>query len=97
MPDETAPGNSPKELQLELDRSRESSARLLDSFARKIGGNRAVRKTASSVNRAAHYVHAHSAKDVAIEIERFVRRRPGYSIAAAVVAGFLVGRALRSR
>lgn len=97
MPDETAPAHSPQDLQSELDQSRESAARLLDNFARKIGGNYAVRKTAHSVNRAAHYVQEHSMKDVAAELERLVRQRPAYSIAAALLAGFLVGRALRSR
>jgi ElaB/YqjD/DUF883 family membrane-anchored ribosome-binding protein len=97
MPDETVPAHSPQELQSELDRSRESSARLLDNLARKVGGNRAVRSAATGVNRAAHYVQVHSARDVASEIEQLVRRRPGYSIAVAVAAGFLVGRALQSR
>jgi ElaB/YqjD/DUF883 family membrane-anchored ribosome-binding protein len=97
MPDETAPAQSPQDLQSELDQSRESAARLLENLARKIGANRAVRNAASGVNRAAQYVQHHSVKDLAAGMERLVRLRPAYSIAAAVVAGFLVGRALRSR
>jgi ElaB/YqjD/DUF883 family membrane-anchored ribosome-binding protein len=97
MTDETAPAESPQDLQSELDKSRESAARLLENLARKIGANRAVRKTANGVNRAAQYVQHHSVKDLAAGMERLVRRRPVYSIAAAVIAGILVGRALRSR
>jgi ElaB/YqjD/DUF883 family membrane-anchored ribosome-binding protein len=97
MPDETAPAKSPQDLQSELHQSRESAARLLENLDRKIGANRAVRNAANTMNRAAHYVQVHSARDMAAGMERLVRQRPAYSIAAAVVAGFLVGRALRSR
>ncbi|PWT85975.1 MAG: hypothetical protein C5B56_13180 [Proteobacteria bacterium] len=88
---------SAQDLQVELEKSRESAARLLETLAQKIGGTRAVRTAASSVQRAAHYVQAHSMKDVATEIDHAVRWRPAVSIAVAVVAGFLVGRAIRSR
>lgn len=94
--DETLSAHNARELQ-EVERSRESAARLLDSLAQKLGGSHAVRSAASGVQRAAHYVQAHSVKDVATGIERAARRRPGAAIAIAVVAGFLVGRALRSR
>lgn len=94
--DETISAHNARELQ-EVEKSRESAARLLDSLAQKVGANRAVRSAASGVQRAAHYVQAHSVKDVASGIERAVRRRPAAAIAAAVIAGFLVGRALRSR
>jgi ElaB/YqjD/DUF883 family membrane-anchored ribosome-binding protein len=98
MADESAAAQSPQELQSELDQSRESAARLMESLARKLGATtKTVRKASGGVHRAAHYVQVHSAKDMAAELERLVRRRPAYSIAAAVVAGFLVGRALRSR
>jgi ElaB/YqjD/DUF883 family membrane-anchored ribosome-binding protein len=85
------------ELQAEAEKSRESAARLLDSFARKVGGSRVVRSAASEVERAAHYVRAYPVKDVVAGIDRAVRGRPGSAIAIAAVAGFLVGRALRSR
>jgi len=82
-------------LQAELDRSRESSIRLLDNLAAKIGANRAVQSAAGSVHRAAHYVQAHSVKEMATGMEQVVRRRPAYSIAAAVIAGYLLGCVLR--
>ncbi len=85
------------ELRAEAEKSRESAARLLETFAEKIGANRAVRNAASGVQRAAHYVQAHSVRDVAAGLERAVRRNPAVSIAIAVAAGFLAGRALRSR
>jgi ElaB/YqjD/DUF883 family membrane-anchored ribosome-binding protein len=95
--DETLSAHNARELLAEVERSRESAARLLDTFAQRVGGSRAVRTAASGVQRAAHYVQAHSAKDVAIGIERAVRSRPVSAMAIAVVAGFLAGRALRSR
>lgn len=86
-----------QDLLAEVEKSRESAARLLDSLAHKVGANRTVRRAATEVQRAARYVQAHSVKDVATEIERAVRSRPASAIAVAVVAGFFVGRALRSR
>ncbi len=97
MPEDAAPAQSPQELESELNKSRESAARLLDNLARKIGASRAVHNAAGGLHRAAHYVHGYSAKDVVTGIERLMRRRPGYSIALAVVAGFVIGRAIRSR
>jgi len=96
LADETISAHNARELQ-EVEKSRESAARLLESLAERIGANRAVRSAATGVQRAAHYVQAHSVKDVATGIERVVRRRPAAAIVVAVVAGFLVGRALRSR
>jgi ElaB/YqjD/DUF883 family membrane-anchored ribosome-binding protein len=62
----------------------------MDSLGRRIGASPAMRT-------AANYVQAQSWKDVAAGIDRLVRQRPGASIAIAVVAGFVVGRALRPR
>ncbi len=84
--DETISAHNARELMDEVERSQESAARLLESLAQKIGSSRA-----------AHYVQTHSVQDVALEIERAVRRRPVPAIAIAVVAGFLAGRALRPR
>jgi len=95
--DETISARNAQELQVEVERSRESAARLLENLAQKVGSNRAVRTATASVQRAAHYVQAHSVKDVANGLERAVRSRPTASIAIAAVAGFLIGRALRSR
>jgi ElaB/YqjD/DUF883 family membrane-anchored ribosome-binding protein len=88
--DEIISAHNARELMDEVERSRESAARLLETLAQKIGSARAVRT-------AAHYVQTHSAQDVAFEIERAIRRSPAPAIAIAIVAGFLTGRALRSR
>ena len=72
-------------------------SRLLESLAQKIGAAPVVRSAAGSVQRAADYVQAHSVKDLFIGIERAARRRPAATIGIALVAGFLVGRAIRSR
>jgi len=95
--DETLSAHNARELQVEVERSRESAARLLETLSDKIGASRAVRTAASGVQRAAHYVQAHSVKDVATGLEKAARSRPVAAIAIAVVAGFLFGRALRSR
>jgi ElaB/YqjD/DUF883 family membrane-anchored ribosome-binding protein len=95
--DEALSERNAHELQADMEKSRESAARLLDSLAYKVGGSRIVRSAASGVERAAHYVQAHSGKDIAVGIERALRSYPASAVAIAVVAGFLVGRALRSR
>ena len=86
MADETISAHNARELMDEVERSQETAARLMETLAQKIGSTRAAR-----------YVHTHSVKDVAFEIERAIRRSPVPAIAIAVVAGFLAGRALRSR
>jgi ElaB/YqjD/DUF883 family membrane-anchored ribosome-binding protein len=95
--DETISARNASELQAEVEKSRESAARLLENLSRKIGASRAMRTAATSVQRAAHYVQAHSVRGVATGIDRAVRTRPAASIAIAVVAGFFIGRALRPR
>lgn len=97
MADETMPARGADELLSEVEKSRESAARLLETLAQKLGSTQALRSAAGGVHRAAQYVQAHSLKDMVAGAGRTVRKRPAYSIAAAVVAGFLVGRALRSR
>lgn len=99
MADEMISPRNAQELQAEAEaeRSRESAAQLLETLAQKVGAHQAVRSAASGVQRAAHYVQAHSVKDVASGIERALRTRPGAALAVAVVAGYLAGRALRSR
>jgi hypothetical protein len=95
--DETVSARSPQDLTSELEKSRESAARLLDSLAQKIGTTPVVRSAAGGIQRAAHYVRANSVKDVFAGIGHAARRRPAAAIGIAVVAGFLVGRAIRSR
>jgi ElaB/YqjD/DUF883 family membrane-anchored ribosome-binding protein len=77
-------------LDAELERSRETSVRLLESLAQKIRTTRAMRRASSDLLE-------HSIKGAAAQVTRLVRRRPGISIMVAVAAGFLVGRAFRSR
>ena len=81
----------------EVERSRESAARLLDAFARKLRRIRALDNAASGVERAAHYVQSHSLKDLAAAMERFARRRPAAALSIAIAAGFVAGRALGKR
>jgi ElaB/YqjD/DUF883 family membrane-anchored ribosome-binding protein len=95
--DETLSSHNARELMAEVERSRESAARLLDSLAQKVGSSSAVRRAASEVQRAAHYVQAHSVKDLAAGVDKAVRSRPAAAMAIAVVCGFLAGRVLRSR
>jgi ElaB/YqjD/DUF883 family membrane-anchored ribosome-binding protein len=97
VPDELSPTQSPENMEVALAESRASAVRLLENLAQKIGASRAVKTAADSFEKAAQYVQAKSVKDLAAGIDRAVRRRPASSIAVAVVAGFLVGRALRSR
>jgi ElaB/YqjD/DUF883 family membrane-anchored ribosome-binding protein len=105
-PEQGSPTASSESIHNEIERQRQSSARLLDNFAAKLGavasrGGRtaggAVRYAADNVQRAAHYVQGDSLKETAREIERFIRRRPAPSLIVAAAAGFLLGRALGSR
>ncbi len=81
----------------ELEKSRQSAARLLETLAQKLGAAPGMRGAAGGVQRAAHYVQAHSIRDAITGIDRAARRRPAYAIGIAVVLGFFVGRAIRSR
>src|SRR5437763_7679183 len=87
--DETIAARNAYELQAEVEKSRESAARLLDTLAQKVGAHRVVQTAATSVQRAAHYVQAHSLTDMATELEEVVRSRPAASLAIAAMAGFL--------
>jgi ElaB/YqjD/DUF883 family membrane-anchored ribosome-binding protein len=82
---------------MELEKSRESAARLLDALARKLRTTPGGRRAADGLERAANYVHIHSVRDVAFRVERFVNEKPATAILIAVAAGFLAGRALRPR
>jgi hypothetical protein len=53
-------------------------------------------RSAESVHRAYH-VQAYSVKDVLTEIGHAARRRPAAAIGIAVLGGFLLGVAIRSR
>jgi hypothetical protein len=93
--DESTPKT--QELISDLEKSREAAARLMETLAHKLGSIGSVRGAAGDLGRAVRYVHAHSVREMAAGVGRLARRRPVFSIAAATVAGFLVGRALRSR
>jgi hypothetical protein len=95
--DETLPVENPRAMEAELEQSRRSAAILLENLATKTGARRAVRNAANGLERAAHYVQEHGLGSAAAGIDRAIRIRPAVSIAVAVVAGYLVGRALRSR
>jgi ElaB/YqjD/DUF883 family membrane-anchored ribosome-binding protein len=95
--DETLSARGSQDLTAELEKSRESAARLLENLAQKIGAAPVVRSAAENVQRAAHYVQAHSVRDIFTGIDRAARRRPVAAIGIAVAAGFLLGRAIRSR
>lgn len=94
---EGMPAQIPQDVIAELDRSRETAAQLLEKFADKLGSTPVIEGAAGPVRRAAQYVQAHSVDDMAAGAERAIRQRPVVAIAAAVVIGFLVGRALRAR
>lgn len=76
----------------EVEQSRQSAARLLDSLRRKLRRNVAARNAAHSVERAARYVQVRSARDGVAVVKRFVRREPVVAISIAVAAGFLLGK-----
>jgi hypothetical protein len=96
VPDESTPARGTEDLQSELAQSREAATRLMDNLARRIGASRTVRHAASGIERAAHLVDR-DWKDVAGAVARAVRGRPGTTMIAGMLAGFLIGRALRPR
>jgi ElaB/YqjD/DUF883 family membrane-anchored ribosome-binding protein len=85
------------EIDPDVERSRESADRLLNTLAQKLRINRTVRNAASGIERAAHYVQVSGLKVAVAEVDRFVRQRPGHSLFIAAAAGVLVGRILRPR
>jgi ElaB/YqjD/DUF883 family membrane-anchored ribosome-binding protein len=78
----------------EVEHSRETAARLMEAFARKLYRNSVTRKAANGVERAAQYVQAHSWEEMAAGIESFARRKPLAALSIAAAVGFVVGRAL---
>jgi ElaB/YqjD/DUF883 family membrane-anchored ribosome-binding protein len=81
----------------EVERSRETAARLMEAFARKLRGNRTVRNAAERVGHAAHYMQNHSRKEIAARIESYARRKPIAALSIAAALGFVAGRALGRR
>ena len=78
----------------EVEHSRETAARLMEAFARKLRRNTAMRDAVNRVERAAHYVHAYSWEEMAAGVERFARRKPMAALSVAAAVGFVAGSAL---
>src|SRR3954453_23210850 len=81
----------------EFESSPRSASHLLQQFRYTLQNNRTVQRARYEIERAANYVHGHSAKDMAAGLERLVRQRPGTALLIAAAAGFLIGRSLRWR
>ena len=75
----------PRGMEIELETSRQTAARLLDALSRKMASTRAGR-----------YLDDHPVRAIAEEVQRAVRRRPVYAVVAAALAGYVVGRILIS-
>lgn len=58
-------------------------------------GSQVVGGAAEQTERAADYIRSHGAGDVMSDMESYVRDHPMQGLAAAVAAGFVVGRMLR--
>jgi hypothetical protein len=54
-------------------------------------------QAARGLHNAAHYVRDHDVDTMRFDLERVIRRNPGYSLGAAAALGFLFGRALWRR
>ncbi len=95
LADDTTPAQSDRELEAELNRSRESAVRLLEGFARRMG---MARHTAEvKLHRTMEYVQTRSVRNVAAGLGGMARRRPLQAFAAAAVVSYLITRAVRTR
>ncbi len=95
MADESQSALSPENLEVELEKSRASTARLLENLAEKLRTGPVVREATTRIHRAARYVQDSSVKDLTGRLNRMVHERPVTSILIAAAAGFLAARALR--
>jgi ElaB/YqjD/DUF883 family membrane-anchored ribosome-binding protein len=76
-----------------LEQQRQFTSRLRQQFAaalRAVGPQGPLRD-------AARYVQQHYVERIAAGLDEFVEKQPAASVAAAFLAGYLVGRALRPR
>jgi hypothetical protein len=80
------------EFQAEVERSQKSAARLLESLSQKLRIDPAVRQAAQFVKRRPI---GEVAGEVRRELQPFLQFRPMAAIAAAIVAGYVLGRAVR--
>jgi ElaB/YqjD/DUF883 family membrane-anchored ribosome-binding protein len=92
----------PASIRTELEKQRQTSARLLQDMAAAItrsAGN--VRRRADSAARrtgqAAQYVQERYVREMVTGAGRVIRRHPAASLTAVVLAGFLIGRSLARR
>ena len=97
MAEEPQFASTPENLDVELERSRASAARLLESLAQKLHAAPVVRQATTGIGRAAQYVQDSSVKGLAARLDRTVRKLPVTSILIAAAAGFLAARAFRRR
>ena len=90
-----------------VDASRESAASTLESAAEGIrakadrlpGGPQAseyARRAADKLGATANYIRDHEVKDMASDLQSFIKAHPAQALIGAAVIGFLAGRAVRS-
>jgi hypothetical protein len=89
------PADTPGSIQAELEIEQRKSARLLHDFALALYNS--AGRVPRSVTQAAHYLQGRYVREAATGAGRLIRRNPGAAVLAAVVAGFLIGRAIRRR
>ena len=100
------PPETAETMRVELERERQSSARLRNDFASAIRASAGTVKekagasvawAAREARQAAHYVQDHYLREWSVGLWRFARRHPASALIAAVVVGYAAGRALRRR
>jgi ElaB/YqjD/DUF883 family membrane-anchored ribosome-binding protein len=84
-----------------IDASREPAAASLDRTASALHSKSdrvasAAQATADKLQATADYVRNHDFKEMAGDVQDFVKRYPGQSLAAAAVLGFLLARVMRT-
>ena len=84
----------PAMLHSEFETSPRSAADLLHRFRYGIQNNRTIQRARETV---VHYVQEHGAKDIAANMGRLIRQKPGTALLLAAAAGFLIGRSIRRR
>ena len=96
------PDIPPASMRTELEKQRETSARLLSDLACAISRSAGhVRRGAGSAARrtghAAQYVQEHYMRDMATGLGRFIRRHPAPTLVAAILTGYVAARVLQRR
>ncbi len=100
------PQEPPETMRAELEKQRQSSARLRDDFARAIRSSAGTARekagasaawAAREARQAVHYVQDRYLREWSIGLGRFIRRHPAPAVIVLVAAGYALGRALRRR